>query len=123
GPDVAMQTPTFPVACAYPVAAWPAPCSWRTRTCRTLVESSSGSYAGRIVPPGIPKTTSQPTSSSDRTRDWAPVIGTSSMRRTGWPAVAAWPGAGWPWRPGGGPGFGAGGPGTGPDRGVAVVIG
>jgi hypothetical protein len=34
GPEVAMQTPTFPVACAYPVAAWPAPCSWRTRMCR-----------------------------------------------------------------------------------------
>ncbi len=43
GPDVAMHTPTLPVACAYPVAAWPAPCSCRTRTCRTLVESSSGS--------------------------------------------------------------------------------
>ena len=27
GPEVAMQTPTFPDACAYPVAAWPAPCS------------------------------------------------------------------------------------------------
>ncbi len=43
GPEVAMQTPTLPVACAYPVAACPAPCSWRTRTCRTFVESSSGS--------------------------------------------------------------------------------
>ena len=27
GPEVAMQTPTRPVACAYPVAACPAPCS------------------------------------------------------------------------------------------------
>jgi hypothetical protein len=27
GPEVAMHTPTFPVAWAYPVAAWPAPCS------------------------------------------------------------------------------------------------
>ena len=27
GPDVAMQTPTRPVAWAYPVAACPAPCS------------------------------------------------------------------------------------------------
>ena len=42
GPEVAMQTPTLPVACAYPVAACPAPCSWRTSTCRT-VESNSGS--------------------------------------------------------------------------------
>ncbi len=32
GPDVAMHTPTRPVACAYPLAAWPAPCSWRTST-------------------------------------------------------------------------------------------
>ena len=29
-----MQTPTLPVAAAYPWAAWPAPCSWRTRMCR-----------------------------------------------------------------------------------------
>src|SRR3954452_16081549 len=68
-----MQTPTLPVAWAYPVAACPAPCSWRTRTCRTA-ESNSGSYAGRIAPPGIPKTTSTPTASRDRTRLWAPVI-------------------------------------------------
>ena len=43
GPDVAMHTPTLPVACAYPVAACPPPCSWRTSTWRTRVESSSGS--------------------------------------------------------------------------------
>ena len=43
GPDVAMQTPTLPDACAYPVAACPAPCSWRTRTCLTFVESNNGS--------------------------------------------------------------------------------
>ena len=43
GPLVAMQTPTRPVACAYPVAAWPAPCSCRTRMCRIDLESSSGS--------------------------------------------------------------------------------
>ena len=43
GPEVAMQTPTLPVACAYPVAACPAPCSCRTSTCRSLEESSSGS--------------------------------------------------------------------------------
>jgi len=39
GPDVAMQTPTLPVAWAYPVAACPAPCSCRTSTWRTLTES------------------------------------------------------------------------------------
>ena len=38
GPLVAMHTPTLPVAAAYPWAAWPAPCSWRTRMCR-IVES------------------------------------------------------------------------------------
>ena len=43
GPEVAMHTPIRPVACAYPVAACPAPCSCRTRMCRTSVESSSGS--------------------------------------------------------------------------------
>src|SRR5918997_63622 len=120
GPDVAMQTPTLPVACAYPVAACPAPCSWRTSTWRTFVESSSGSYAGRIVPPGMPNTTSQPTSSSERTSDWAPVIGTASKRRAD--GAGAGPPAGWPGRPGGGAGFGPDGPGTGPGRGVAVVI-
>ena len=39
-----------------------------------LVESNSGSYAGRIAPPGMPKTTSAPTSSSERTSACAPVI-------------------------------------------------
>lgn len=43
GPEVAMHTPTLPEAWAYPVAAWPAPCSWRTSTCRTFCESNSGS--------------------------------------------------------------------------------
>jgi hypothetical protein len=32
GPEVTMQTPTRPVACAYPSAMWIAPCSCRTRT-------------------------------------------------------------------------------------------
>ena len=32
GPDVAIATPTLPVAHAYPSAAWPAPCSWRHNT-------------------------------------------------------------------------------------------
>ena len=40
---------------------------------RTLVESRSGSYAGRIAPPGIPKMTSTPISSSERTRLSAPL--------------------------------------------------
>src|SRR4029078_12515598 len=74
GPDVAMQTPTLPVAWAYPVAAWPAPCSWRTRMWRTF-EWKMGSYAGRIAPPGMPNMTSTPRDSSERTRAWAPVTG------------------------------------------------
>src|SRR5215831_1007035 len=74
GPEVAMQTPTLPVACAYPVAACPAPCSCRTRMCRTF-ESKIGSYAGRIAPPGMPNMTSTPRDSSERTRAWAPVTG------------------------------------------------
>src|SRR3712207_3264972 len=71
GPEVAMHTPTLPVACAYPVAACPAPCSWRTRMRRTF-ESYSGSYAGRIAPPGIPNATSTPRASSERTSAPAP---------------------------------------------------
>src|SRR5438445_10493587 len=47
--------------------------------CRTLVESYSGSDAGRIAPPGIPKTTSAPTSSSERTSACAPVMLDSLM--------------------------------------------
>src|SRR5689334_21892115 len=41
--------------------------------CRTAWESKSGSYAGRIAPPGMPKTTSAPTLSRLRTSDCAPV--------------------------------------------------
>ena len=67
-----MQTPTLPVAAAYPWAAWPAPCSWRTRMWR-IVESISGSYAGRMAPPGMPKMFSVPAASSDLIRLCAPV--------------------------------------------------
>ncbi len=56
--------------------------------CRTDAESSSGSYAGRIAPPGIPKTTSTPAASSERTRLCAPVIG-SGAAATGLPATSA----------------------------------
>ena len=34
GPEVAMATPTCPVARANPSAMCVAPCSWRTRMCR-----------------------------------------------------------------------------------------
>ncbi|MOA28787.1 hypothetical protein D3C78_1497560 [compost metagenome] len=33
GPEVATQTPTWPLARAKPLAASAAPCSWRTRMC------------------------------------------------------------------------------------------
>src|SRR3954454_17208250 len=88
GPEVAMQTPTLPVACAYPVAAWPAPCSWRTRMCRTF-ESYSGSYAGRIAPPGMPNATSTPSASSDRTREPAPDTWTGAATAGVAPAAGA----------------------------------
>src|SRR5436190_5210240 len=45
--------------------------------CRNRRESNSGSYAGRIAPPGMPKTTSTSSSSSERTSDWAPVAGSA----------------------------------------------
>src|SRR3954451_12873742 len=73
GPDVAMHMPTAPVAAAYPCAAWPAPCSCRTRMCR-IEESMRGSYAGRMAPPGMPKISVVPAASSDLTRLCAPVI-------------------------------------------------
>src|SRR3954463_6878104 len=68
-----MQTPTLPVAAAYPWAACPPPCSCRTRMCLILTESNSGSYAGRIAPPGMPKTFSAPAASRDMIRLCAPV--------------------------------------------------
>ena len=74
GPEVAMQTPTRPVAAAYPWAACPAPCSWRTRMWRMRVESMSGSYAGRMAPPGMPKMSVAPALSSDLIRLCAPVM-------------------------------------------------
>src|SRR3954466_5881005 len=45
---------------------------WRRRW-----ESKIGSYAGRIAPPGMPKTTSTSSSSRARTSDWAPVAGSA----------------------------------------------
>ena len=42
GPLVTMATPGRPVACAYPSAMCPAPCSWRTRLWR-IGESMRGS--------------------------------------------------------------------------------
>src|SRR3954469_8786417 len=42
--------------------------------CRRRSESNSGSYAGRIAPPGMPNTTSTPISSRERTSDCAPDI-------------------------------------------------
>src|SRR5690242_17459552 len=44
---------------------------------RSLTESKSGSYAGRIAPPGMPKTFSTPAHSSERMRLCAPVIGSA----------------------------------------------
>src|SRR3954453_13112493 len=73
-----------------------------------------------MAPPGIPKTTSQRGSSSERTSDWAPVTPSSSMRTgSAWPESACAESV----RPGSvrGGGAGFGGPGTG--RGVAVVMG
>ncbi len=39
-----------------------------------MLLSSSGSYAGRMQPPGRPNITSVPSISSDLIRAWAPVI-------------------------------------------------
>src|SRR6478736_696277 len=72
GPLVTMATPGRPVAWAYPSAMCPAPCSWRTRMWR-IDESMSGSYTGRIAPPGRPNMTSTPSISRLRISAWAPV--------------------------------------------------
>ena len=72
GPLVTMATPGRPVAWANPSAMWPAPCSWRTRMWR-IDESISGSYTGRIAPPGSPNMTSVPSISRLLMRAWAPV--------------------------------------------------
>ena len=56
GPEVTMHTPTRPVATAYPSAAWPAACSWRTSVKRNFVSSLIAWYTGRIAPPGRPNT-------------------------------------------------------------------
>src|SRR5258706_14045980 len=66
----------------------PAPCSWRTRMWR-IDESSNGSYAGKMHPPGRPNMTSSPSISRLLIRAWAPVIfmedapKTSSTSRVG----------------------------------------
>ena len=72
GPDVTMATPGRPVTWAYPSAMWPAPCSWRTRMCRMGL-SSSGSYTGRMHPPGRPKMVSTPSISRALISAWDPV--------------------------------------------------
>ncbi len=56
---------------------------WRT------FESYSGSYAGRMAPPGMPKATSTPSASSERTSEPAPVVATGDTVATAWAAVAA----------------------------------
>src|SRR5512136_21411 len=70
---------------------------------RTLVESSSGSYAGRIAPPGMPKTVSTPRASRDLTRLCAPVAGMAFRLRDA-PARSAGEGACAPAAPGVPPG-------------------
>ena len=52
GPDVAKHTPTFPVALAYPSAAWAAACSWQVNTWWILSEYLySSSYIFNTAPP------------------------------------------------------------------------
>src|SRR3982750_2339391 len=63
--------------------------------CRTL-ESYSGSYSGRIAPPGMPKATSTARASSDRPSEPAPVVGVGDTATTAWaPEPAAATVAGW----------------------------
>src|SRR5262245_19243949 len=73
GPEVATATPTWPVARANPSAMCVAPCSWRTSTCR-IGNCVIASYAGRIAPPGYPKTVCTPCRSSDSQMICPPVF-------------------------------------------------
>src|SRR6186997_440094 len=89
GPLVTIATPGRPVAHAYPLAMWPAPCSWRTRMWRIEL-SMSGSYTGRMAPPGRPNMTSTPSISRLLMRAWAPVsfMASSGVRiDIGWTGV------------------------------------
>src|SRR6266511_3441554 len=79
GPEVPMHTPTLPVACANPSAAWPPTCSWRMRTVFGFSQRNSASYRGRIVPPGMPKRYSTPSASNALRTAIAPVIFSLAM--------------------------------------------
>ena len=72
GPLVAIATPVFPVARAYPSAANTAPCSCRVRMCRTPLPFSA-SYSGMIAPPGYPNTRSTPSARKQRKTMSAPL--------------------------------------------------
>ena len=67
-----MATPTRPLARAYPSAMWFAPCSCRTRMWR-IGKSSIASYAGRMAPPGYPKTSVTPSRTRHSQRICDPV--------------------------------------------------
>src|SRR5262245_10679847 len=67
---------------------WPAPCSWRARTWRTVVPRANASYVGRIAPPGIPKTRSTPSASSDRRMASAPFMSPRACQDETWHAVS-----------------------------------
>ena len=71
-----MQTPTLPVARRSPGRRGRRPARGG-RGCGGPSESKSGSYGGRIAPPGMPKTVSAPTCSSDLTSACAPVSGSA----------------------------------------------
>ena len=84
-----MQTPTRPVAARVPLGRVPGALLVADQDVPDLRESNSGSYAGRIAPPGMPKTTSTPgVPPATATRLWAPVIcsliGGSSSGRVVW---------------------------------------
>lgn len=52
GPEVAMQTPTSPVAFAYPSAAKTSPCSWRQRMFLILLVRVRAWWISIEAPPG-----------------------------------------------------------------------
>ncbi len=76
GPAVAVHTPTFPVALAYPSAACAAACSCLISICRSSPDSISSireSYMGMLYRPGIPNILLVPSLFRESTSNLEPI--------------------------------------------------
>ena len=62
GPGTTSVAAGRPLDSAYPHASWVTAVSWRAITYRRSGWSAIARFRGRVIPPGIPKTTSIPAS-------------------------------------------------------------